>query len=134
MHLHKHILQRSEGCPGRADIHKHGTKEVGSSQCLTCTFRGSCCSARLSRAQVPAFAGSFVRDRVGGGGGRDRLHWWVQESTSKPTAVASRRREGVCNLECPVGLSQREICAHFSEGNLDGPPKNNRGATWRFLI
>ena len=23
----------------------------------------------------------------------------------------------LCNLECPVGLSQREIC------NLDGPPK-----------
>ena len=22
------------------------------------------------------------------------------------------------NLECPVGLSQREICAHFNEGNL----------------
>ena len=33
------------------------------SQCLTCTFRASCCSARLSRAQVPAFAGSSVRDR-----------------------------------------------------------------------
>ena len=25
------------------------------SECLTCTFRASCCSARLSRAQVPAF-------------------------------------------------------------------------------
>ena len=22
------------------------------------------------------------------------------------------------NLKCPVGLSQREICAHFNEGNL----------------
>ena len=22
------------------------------------------------------------------------------------------------NLECPVGLSQREICVHFNEGNL----------------
>ena len=22
------------------------------------------------------------------------------------------------NLGCPVGLSQREICAHFNEGNL----------------
>ena len=21
-------------------------------------------------------------------------------------------------MECPVGLSQREICAHFNEGNL----------------
>ena len=33
------------------------------SECLTCTFRASCCSARLSRAQVTAFAGSSVRDR-----------------------------------------------------------------------
>ena len=24
----------------------------------------------------------------------------------------------LCNLECPVGLSQREICVHFNEGNL----------------
>ena len=28
------------------------------SECLTCAFRESCCSARLSRAQVPAFVGS----------------------------------------------------------------------------
>ena len=30
-------------------------------------------------------------------------------------------------LERPVGLSQREICAHFNDGNLahfDGLPKN----------
>ena len=33
------------------------------SECLTCTFRESCCSARLSQAQVPAFAGSSIRDR-----------------------------------------------------------------------
>ena len=44
-------------------------------ECLTCTFRASCCSARLSRAQVPTFAGSSVRDRkqigewMGGEGG-----------------------------------------------------------------
>ena len=30
------------------------------SECLTCAFRASCCSARLSRAHVPAFAGSSV--------------------------------------------------------------------------
>ena len=35
------------------------------SECLTCTFRASCCSARLSWAQVPTFAGSSVRDRSG---------------------------------------------------------------------
>ena len=33
------------------------------SECLTCTFRASCCSARLPRAQVPAIAGSSIRDR-----------------------------------------------------------------------
>ena len=38
------------------------------SECLTCTFRASCCSARLSRAQVPPFAGSSVQDRKKGGG------------------------------------------------------------------
>ena len=36
------------------------------SECLTCTFRASCCSARLS--QVPAFTGSSIRDRKTGGG------------------------------------------------------------------
>ena len=39
------------------------------SECLTCTLRASCCSARLSRAQVLAFAGSSVRDRTPKGGG-----------------------------------------------------------------
>ena len=42
------------------------------SESLTRTFRASCCSARLSRAQVSAFAGSSVQNRnksVGGGGG-----------------------------------------------------------------
>ena len=26
--------------------------------------------------------------------------------------------EVLWNLECPVGLSQREICVYFNEGNL----------------
>ena len=26
--------------------------------------------------------------------------------------------EVLWNLECPVGLSQSEICAHFNKGNL----------------
>ena len=53
-----------------------GFKIVNSShqvglECLTCTFRASCCSARLSRAQVRAFTGSSVQDRKKkGGGGR----------------------------------------------------------------
>ena len=49
------------------------------SECLTCKFIASCCSARLSRAQVPTFAGSSVRYRkikgegVKGGGGAPAL-------------------------------------------------------------
>ena len=48
-------------------------ESVAGGGCLTCTFRASCCCARLSRAPVPAFAGSSVRDReknvcVWGGG------------------------------------------------------------------
>ena len=38
------------------------------SECLMCTFRASCCNGRLSRAQVPTFAGSSLRDRNKGGG------------------------------------------------------------------
>ena len=38
------------------------------SECLTCTFRASCCSAHLSWAQVLAFAGSAVWDRTKIGG------------------------------------------------------------------
>ena len=59
------------------------------SECLTCTFRASCCSARLSWAQIPAFAvplsgtGNKRGEGVKGGGG-DRLHWRVQRSTSSP--------------------------------------------------
>ena len=36
------------------------------------------------------------------------------------TGVGNRRRvfEVLWHLKCPVGLSQREICAHFDEGNL----------------
>ena len=50
------------------------------SECLTCTFRASCCSARLSRAHVPALAGSSVRDRKKGG-----------RSKGEPPALAGTR-------------------------------------------
>ena len=101
---------------------------------LMCTFRASCCRVRLSWAQVPVFTGSSVRDRkkkrwegIRGGGG-NCLHWQVQGSTSSPTKVGSRWRVVMIlwNLECPIGLSQKRICVHFSEGNL---PKINSGAT-----
>ena len=39
------------------------------SECLMCTFRASWCSARLPRAQIPAFAGSSIRERKKKGGG-----------------------------------------------------------------
>ena len=75
------------------------------SECLTCTFRTSCCSACLERVQGvrgTACIGGYkgvraVRPEVVAGGGWFEVLW---------------------NLECPVGLSQREICAHFNEGNL----------------
>ena len=47
------------------------------SECLTCTFRASCCSAGLSRAQVPVFVvGSSVRDR------RMMDWWWMDKYTN----------------------------------------------------
>ena len=62
-------------------------------ECLTCTFRASCCSARLSRAQVPAVPLSGTGGGGEGGGVRgDRLHWRVQVSTSSPTGIGIRLR------------------------------------------
>ena len=60
------------------------------------------------------FAGSSVQERKKKGEGvrGNRLHWRVQKSTSNPTGVGSKQRrvfEVLWNLECPVGLSQREI-------------------------
>ena len=42
------------------------------------TFRASCCGARLSRAQVPAFVGSSVRDRKEG---RKEMFYLTMHST-----------------------------------------------------
>ena len=39
------------------------------SECLTCTFRASCCSARLSRTQVPVPLSGAEKKNGGGGGG-----------------------------------------------------------------
>ena len=54
--------------------------------------------------------------------------------TSSPTDVGSRQRvfRVLWNLECPVGLSQKGIRAHFNEGNLaqfGQSAKQNCGAT-----
>ena len=55
---------------------------------------------------------------VGGGAGAESLHWGVQ--AVRPMLVGSRRRwfRVLWNLECPVGLDQTRICAHFNERNL----------------
>ena len=52
--------------------------------------------------------------------------WWTDSiggykgvQAVRPKSVAGRGCfEVLWNLECPVGLSQREIYAHFNEGNL----------------
>ena len=46
-----------------SSIPERGHKGQVRSECLTCPFRASCCSARLSRVQVPAFTGYSVQDR-----------------------------------------------------------------------
>ena len=74
----------------------HRQNDQFRSECFRCTFRASCCSARLSRAQVPAFACSSVRDRKRKGGRRwmgERLQWRVQDSISSPTGVGSKRTQ-----------------------------------------
>ena len=55
-----------------------------------------------------------------GGNKGDRLHWRVQGGTSSSTESVAGGGwfEVLLNLVCPVGLSQREICAHLNEGNL----------------
>ena len=94
-------------------ITRIGQVRSGQVRVFTCTFRASCCSARLSRAHVPlSRTGRKKRgERVRG----DRLLWRVQGSTSSLTGIGSRRRrvfEVLWNLECPVGLSQkRNTCA-----------------------
>ena len=86
-------------------------------ECLTCTFRASCWCTHLSRAQVPAFTGSSVRDRKKNWGGGSK-GWTTCTGVYK--GVRAVRPESVAgggwfevlwNLECPVGLSQkRNMC------------------------
>ena len=37
----------------------------------------------------------------------------------------------IWNLECPVGLSHREICVHCNEGNLGGLRKKK---PWSYVV
>ena len=67
------------------------------SECFTCTFRASCCSARLSRPQIPVFAGSSVR---------------VQESTSSPTGIGIRLY-GVRHMVKDHSVREETRCRHI---------------------
>ena len=69
------------------------------------------------------FTSSSVRDREKKGGGNKG----GTACTGRYKGVRAVRLESVAgggwfevlwNLECPIALSQREICAHFNEGNL----------------
>ena len=64
-------------------------------QCLTCTFRASCCSSRLTWAQVPTFTSSSARDRKkgegdewGGGGGAACTGGYKGVQAVRPRSVA----------------------------------------------
>ena len=82
------------------------------SEFLTRTFRASCCSARLSWTQVPAFVSSSVRDRnkkgEGSKGESACIGGYKRVGAFRPGSVAGGWCfEVIWNLECPVGLSQK---------------------------
>ena len=88
---------------------------------LTCTFRASCCCARLSRAQVPVSLFGTRKKKGGGGssGGTTCTGGYKGVQEVRPESVAGGGWfEVLWNLECPVGLSQKQTCAHFNDGNL----------------
>ena len=75
------------------------------SEVLTSTFRTSCCSARLSRAQVPTHAGTSVQDRKrkgeGRGGGGPALSGYKIVQAVRSGSVAGGGGLGVygiCNV------------------------------------
>ena len=65
------------------------------SESLTCTFRAQVNKGGGSTGGAPALAGTREYEQSDRG-------WF----------------EVLWNLECPVGLSQRNIRAHFNEGNV----------------
>ena len=76
------------------------------SECLTCTFRASCCSAGLSRAQVPAFACSSARDRNYHQSTWRVIEWFQRELTSVDTV----------NQQGAVGNpTQRQVRRRYSQ-------------------
>ena len=86
-----------------------------SGQCLTCTFRASCCSAHLSWAQVPAFAGSSVWNRKKRGTGCTGGYKRVQ--AVRPKSVAGGgfglvTDENTGFIDCyPYTAHSKHLCA-----------------------
>ena len=76
------------------------------SECLTCTFRASCCSAGSSVQDRTKKGGEGVRGELPAGG-------YKGLRAVRPESVAGGGCfEVLWNLECPVGLSQRRnMCA-----------------------
>ena len=73
-----------------------------------CTFRASCCNARLSQAKVLAFTGSSVRNwekKEGEGVRGDHLHWRGYkggQAVLLGSVAGGGFFEVLWNLECPV--------------------------------
>ena len=86
-------------------------KATFKSECLTCTLRASCCSERLSWAQVSILTSSSVRNREKRGDG-------VREY---------ERCYGICEKEKYVCISMKGIWC-----NLDGPSKNKE--LWSYVV
>ena len=73
---------------------KKGSFRFGHKVRSECSFRASCYSTHLSRAQVPAFAGSSVQNRKkkrGGGGGTACTGGYKRVQAVRPTSIAVGR-------------------------------------------
>ena len=61
-------------------------------------------------------------------------HWLEREIAQWVHPMKDRsddpsHHEVLWNLECPIGLSRREICAHFNEENL-----TQNKELWRYVV
>ena len=88
------------------------------SECLTCSFRASCCSARLSRAHILVPLSGTEKKGAGVRGAACTDGYKGVRAVRPQSVTSGGWFEVLWNLQCPVGLSQRGICAHFNEGNL----------------
>ena len=87
---------------------------------LTCTFRASCYSARLLRAQVSApLSGTGKKGMEGGGGGGGGVctSGYKGIPAVRPGSVAGGGSYGVMKFGMSRRINSQRICAHFNEGN-----------------